>query len=59
LRRAHHPHLRPRHPVVELRLVERGQLDRARHIENPVLRVPLGELGQHPLLLPQHRPGQP
>jgi hypothetical protein len=55
--RPHHPRLRPRDPVVELRLVEGGQLDRAGHVEDPVLGVARGEFGQHPLLLAQHHPG--
>ena len=58
LRRAHHPRLRPRDPVVELRLVEGGQLDRAGHVEDPVLGVARGEFGQHPLLLAQYHPDQ-
>jgi hypothetical protein len=43
---------------VELGLVESGQLDRAGHIKDPVLRIARGEFRQQPLLLAQHHPGQ-
>ena len=59
LRRPHHPGLRPGGPVVELGLVEGGQVDRAGHVQDPVLGVTRGEFGQDPLLLAQDHPGQP
>jgi hypothetical protein len=57
LRRPHHPRLRPRDPIMELGLVEGCQLYRTGHVEDPVLSIARGQLGQHPLLLAQHHPG--
>jgi hypothetical protein len=59
LRRPHDPGLRPRRLVVEVRVVERRQVDRAGDVEDAVLRVALGELGHHPLRLAQHDAREP
>jgi hypothetical protein len=42
---------------MELGLIEGCQLYRTGHVEDPVLGIAGGELGQHPLLLAQHHPG--
>ena len=51
--------LRPCHAVVERRLVERRQLDRAGDVEDPRLRVARRQLGEELLLLPPHRRDEP